>query len=103
MNKPAGLTLLIEELRAEIIDPNVGTVKDSCATVYLSDEDAAKEDGIELSRQDCQLLLHSPSTVDQFFEALGTPKEASIELVEVDVSDDTMNELERRFIAVDEG
>jgi hypothetical protein len=102
MDKPSALATLIDELRAEILDSDVGTLKDSRATIYLTDDAAANEDGIELNRQECQLLLHSATTVDQLLEALGAPKEAFIELFEVDVTDVVMDALERHFVAVDE-
>jgi len=102
MKKPAALTALIEDLRAEVLNTSVGAYAESKAVIYLDDDAAGDEDGIVLHHSDCEVLFHSAKTVDSLFEALSNPTEASIELHELDLAADALNAMERRFVAVDE-
>lgn len=102
MKRPSDLTQLIEELEVEIKDSTVEVEAGSKAVVHVEDADDDDETGIALSARECSLLLHSPTTVSQFYEALGSPKEATISLHEVEMEDAVIVALERTFTAVDE-
>jgi hypothetical protein len=90
---------LLEELRDELVDLTLETTEESKATVYLND---AEDNSIELSAQECTLLLSSESTVERFHEALGSPSTASITLCEINPDGGVLDALEKHFSAVDE-
>lgn len=96
--KPAPLDPLIEELRGEIEESSVGSAPDSYAKI----EDVKNGLDFELNRQECEAVFHSPSTVRCFFETIGSPDEAVLELHELMLSAEVLEALERRFTAVDE-
>ncbi len=104
MNKPDNLEQLITELTNETDTRNssVHVDSDSKAVVYVNEKAASSGDGIELSSFECQLLLGSSKTVTQMHEALGSPREASIELHSLELGHEALDTLEKRFIAVDE-
>lgn len=96
--KPELVVSLIEDLRADGFESSVGTGSDSCAHVEILTTKSA----FTLTREECELVLHSPQTVRSFYEAMDSPKEASIELHELTVDPNTLEALERCFAAVDE-
>lgn len=98
MEKPQALNQLLEELRDEGVDDRAETSKTSHAKIYLT----AGGDPITLNKEECELLLGSPETVNQLLEALGEPKDAAIELHLVAVDEEVQDALERGFAAVDE-
>lgn len=98
MSKPNALVQALDDLKAEGSDTSVVTIKGSCAKVYTD----AKAEPITLSREEVELLLNTPETVDTLFDALGSPPDASIELHQVSVDDEVQEALERAFRAVDE-
>lgn len=49
------------------------------------------------------MLLAEEAIVERFYEALGSPAEASVTLCAITVPDDSLDALERLFAAVDEG
>lgn len=102
MKKPSALTQLLEDLQGESIHSDVETIKSSKAVIYLDDEAAVKEDGIELNAGECSLLFASPVLVERLVEALEAP-DASICLFDLTVRGTVLEALERNFIAVDEG
>lgn len=99
MNKPAELVQLVDDLRTEILPNSVETNRASKAVLYLNAQD---DTGIELTAEDCRLLLATPSTVDRLMDALPSG-DLSLVLFDVTVTDDVRDLLERQFTTVDEG
>lgn len=102
MNKPPALTELLHELQMERITSDVDVTKTSKAVIYLHEEAAQDDDGIELSAKESTLVFSSASTVERLADALDS-EEASLVLYDMEVSDPVLEELERRFTAIDEG
>jgi hypothetical protein len=98
MEKPTALIQAIDDLREEGGDTSVVTIKGSYANVYLT----AGSEPIRLTREETELLLNTPDTVDILHDTLGAPVDASIELHQITVDDDVQEALERTFRAVDE-
>lgn len=96
MNKPNQLVKLLAELREDAVQTSVVTIKGSSATIYLSGE----PDGLVLSPEECELLLDTPDTVTQLFEAMNEP-DATIELHNISVDDEVMDMLNELFSSVD--
>lgn len=103
MKKPNALEQLLEELQGEGIHSDVEVVKSSKAVIYPDDASAEAEDGIELTAKDCFLLFANPTTVERFLETLEDSQSASLALFDVNLPDNIVEELERNFVAVDEG
>ena len=103
MKKPEALVQLLEELKGEAFVTSVETGRDSKAVIYPDDDSAGRENGIHLSREDCELLFHNTTTVDRLMEALGDPDSASVILFSVEPALLVLDTIERRFVAVDEG
>lgn len=103
MKKPDALIQLVEELRSERLESQAETDHDSKAIVFLDDEAANDDNGIEITSEECRLLFASRDTIERLFEALGDPKNASLALFDVNLSGRILDKLEQRFIAVDEG
>jgi hypothetical protein len=103
MKKPEALVQLLEELKGEAFVTSVEASKESKAVIYLDDDSAEREDGIQLSKEDCELLLHNPTTIDRLLESLGEPTGASLTLFAVEPALVVLDAIERRFVAVDEG
>ena len=103
MKKPDSLIELLEELDGEALTSSVETTKDSRVVVYLNQQAANAEDGISLNRGEAMMLLAEEAIVERFYEALGSPAEASVTLCAITVPDDSLDALERLFAAVDEG
>jgi len=101
MIKPDTLLQLLDELQEENIRSEVEVTPVSKAIIYLNDEAAEAEDGIELSSKECLLVFAGRKTVERLADALDTC-EASITLVDVTMPHATLEELERNFVAVDE-
>jgi len=96
MRKPDELIELLETLR-ETDDPTtVMPGRDAKATVYIGKGE------LELPSRDCVLLFSTEETVESFFDAIGSPTDASIELHDIEVEDDVRSALEERFSTVDE-
>lgn len=102
MKKPNALTELLLELQTESLRSDVEVVKSSKAIIFLNDEAASADDGVELTANDCVLLFANPSTVQRMVDALES-KDASLALFDVTPTDEVLEELERNFVAVDEG
>jgi hypothetical protein len=98
MNKPNMLIQLLTELKSGNLSTSVVTISTSNATVNLSGE----PEGIALTSEDCELLFDSPETVQQFYEALNRPADASLELHNVVVEDEVLETLMQVFTSVDE-
>jgi hypothetical protein len=103
MKKPNALEQLLEELQGEGIHSEVEVVKSSKAVIYPDDASAEAEDGIELTAKDCSLLFANLTTVERFLETLEDSQSASLALFDVNLPDSIVEELERNFVAVDEG
>ena len=97
MSRPNALIKLLSDLKAESCHTTVVTIGKSSATICL--EDDAQE--LVLTPEECELLLDSTDTVQQLFEALGTPSWASLELDNVSVDDEVMDALTETFSSVD--
>lgn len=102
MKKPNALVELLAELQGENIPSDVEIVRSSKAVIFVNDEAAENDDGIELTAGDCKLLFASPGTVERLVEALES-KDATLALFDVEVPGDSLEALERSFVAVDEG
>ena len=102
MKKPSTLTQLLEDLQSESIRSDVEVHKASKAVIYLTDEAAVTEDGIDLTANECQLLFAKPSTAERLVDALET-QDASLALFDVTMPNAVLEVLERNFVAVDEG
>lgn len=98
MDKPNALSQLLEELRSESRETSVTTIKGSHAQIFLT----AGGDPLTLSREECELLLNSPETVEMMLDSLGSPADAAIELHLISVEDEVQDALERSFAAVDD-
>jgi len=103
MKKPNALSQLIEDLQGEGIHSDVDVTRTSKAVLYLDDEAAENEDGIELTANDCRLIFANLNTVERFIDALEDTDSASLNLFDVGVPSPVLDELERNFVAVDEG
>jgi len=97
MNKPSALLKLLEELKDSVPDSSVQTTEVSGALIYLPGENTP----LRLDRAEAELLFHSEQTVEQLYEALGSPEDVAIELHDLEVTDETLECLERLFTGVD--
>lgn len=86
---PRPVAQLLEELEAN--PEKVGTRTGSMCTITVGPKT------FELKPAECQKLLQSLDTVDKLFEALGSPKEAYIELVDVNLECDVGDRLDELF------
>ena len=102
MKKPSALTQLLEDLQSESVRSDVEVLKTSKAIIYLTDEAAVTEDGIELNSAECALLFAKVSITERLVDALESP-DASLALFDVQVPSAVLEVLERNFVAVDEG
>lgn len=99
MNKPDSLVRLLKELDEADLGTTVGTVKGSQAFVGLPGE----PDAMAITAEECEALLDTPETAEQFFKTLGQPEGASLELHSVVVEDDVLEKLAELFDTVDQG
>jgi len=100
MKRPRDLVELLEELETEITESSVETQLRSFAVIHLEDDET--ETGIRLTDDECRLLFHSVTTVEQLIDALGAPEEATLTLSELGLEGNVLEALERGFAAVDE-
>lgn len=91
----------MEELENEGVNTDV--ISTSKAIVYPDDDAAKVKDGIELSTSDCSLLFANSSTIERFLETLEDFQSPSLILFDLNLPDSIIEELERGFVAVDEG
>lgn len=98
MDKPNALLQVLDDLRQEGNDSSAVTVRGSYAKIYLT----AGADPITLSREESELALNTPASVELVVDALGSPLDASIELHQLTIDDAVQDALERSFAAVDE-
>jgi hypothetical protein len=98
MKRPAELTQLLIDLKAEAPDSTVIVSPDSGMTVAFEDQ----VERYKFTGEECQLLLSSKKTVDRLYEALDYPEESFIELHSLDIDPDVMETLERWASTVDE-
>ena len=97
MDKPKALVELLEELKESVTDSTVETVNGSGALIYLPSE--AKP--LHLTQEEAELLFHSPQTVEQLYQALGSPDDIAVELHDLGIDDAVQDCLDRLFTAVD--
>jgi hypothetical protein len=102
MKKPNALVELLAELQGENIPSDVEVVRSSKAIIFVNDDAAETDDGIELSAGDCKALFANVGTVERLVEALDS-KDATLALFDVEVPGESLEALERSFVAVDEG
>lgn len=102
MKKSEALNQLIEDLRAEYNNSTVDTTRESKAIVYMNEEEAVCDNGIEINDLECKLVFDSTSSFKRFLEALGDTEEASITLFDLGLPSEVVDLLEQRFVAVDE-
>jgi hypothetical protein len=96
MKKPEELIELLTALRDEVRSSSVMTEDDSRIAVYIG------KGTLNLDAAESSLLLNSRSTVTRFFEAIGSPSGASVELYSLAIDDDVKEALDNRFSTVDE-
>lgn len=99
MKKPSDLIQLIEDLEAQTHNSSVEADSSSHAIIHSEHTD---KDGILLNEKECKLLFNSEYTVEQLFEALEKPAEATVMLYNLVLEDGVTESLERNFTAVDE-
>lgn len=88
--------MLIDELRARVVDTSVTTIKGSSATFHIG------EDCFQLGASQCEKVLHSPATVQALYEALEEKADIRVELHDLTVDEDVEAALEETFAAVEE-
>ena len=94
---PEDLSELLEDLREEIDNPKLPQAANhSRMRVSLRDQ------AFELGRADSSMLLHSPDTVQRFYDALGRPPLCTLELIEIVVEDEVREMLEHLFSSVED-
>lgn len=103
MKRSCALSALLEELQGEGIHSEVEVFKNSKAVLYVDEEAATDEDGMEFTANECRLLFANPTTVERFLDALEEPQDASLALFDVTIPGPILELLERNFVAVDEG
>jgi hypothetical protein len=88
----------INDLKDEISESSVDAADDSYARIQ------SKKAGIDvtLSADDCTAVFHSKSTVKHFYEVLGFPADAAIEVHNLSMCASAVEAVERCFSAVDE-
>ena len=96
MRKPEELIELLETLRESGDETTVTTGPEAEAIVYIGRNE------MRLPSRDCLLLLSNEESVDSFFDAIGAPEGARIELHDMDVADEVKEALEERFASIDE-
>lgn len=102
MNKPQAVADLLAELQSESIRSDVEIDRTSKAIIYVTDEDAKADDGIELSADECRLVFANPSTIERLVEAINS-EDATLALHDMLLPSDSLEAVERGFSAVDEG
>jgi hypothetical protein len=103
MKRPEKLETLIEELKGESVISDVETTKTSKAVVFINNDAAENDDGIDLNAEECLLVFANLATVERLMEALDDPDDASLVLVDVKISHKVLDHLERSLSAIDEG
>jgi hypothetical protein len=102
MKKPNALVDLLAELQGEGVRSDVEVVRSSKAVIFPNDDAAEHDDGIELSAGECRILFASPATIERLAEALDS-KDATMALFDLEIPGESLEALERNFVAVDEG
>lgn len=97
MKKPSALLQLLDDLKSEIAESSVISTGSSSLILIFGDNDR-----LEFTPVETELLLHSRSTVEQLYDAIGQPITCAVELHMLTVNDTVMDALERYFDAVDE-
>lgn len=103
MLRPNALAQLLEELQNEDIRSEAEVTNNSKAIIYPDDAAAEAEDGVELNSAECALIFANRGTVERLVEVLKDSQSASLALFDINLPDALVEELERNFIAVDEG
>lgn len=98
MSKPSALIQLLDDLKAHNMGTTVVTILKSNATIFQESD----ESEITLNAEECELLFDSAETVQQLFDALGAPPDASIELTNVRIEDDVADTLNELFCSVEQ-
>lgn len=96
MKKPEELIELIEELRLNAGYPSARYDDGGKMVVYIG------RGVLNIPAADAVFLLHSSNTVDRFYEALGGPDDAGVELYSFEIDDDVKTALDAHFSTVDE-
>jgi hypothetical protein len=96
MKKPDELIELLETLRESGDDTTVTLGPEAEAIVYIGKNE------MKLPSRDCVLLLTNEESVDSFFDSIGQPEGARIELHDMDIDQDVLDALSERFATVDE-
>lgn len=97
MSRPNALIQLLNDLKAESVSTTVVTIRKSSAVISIG-----ADDDIVLTPEECELLFDTPETVQQLFEALDEPQDASIELVNISVEDEVLEAMNELFSSVDQ-
>jgi hypothetical protein len=94
MKKPDELIELLQSLREDGERTTVSLGPDAKAVVYIGKNE------LTLPGRDCVLLLSTEETVENFFESIGQPEDARIELIDLYIEDEVKAALAERFSAV---
>jgi hypothetical protein len=98
---PKKVTRLLEDL-----DEAAESVKEELsvkATPHSSITVTTDNGSFELDKDACEKIFQSIGTVTQFFEALGCPDYATIDLYDIQLDTEVQDELERLFSNVSDG
>lgn len=96
MKKPEELLELIEELRESVRHPSANYDTGGKLVVYIG------RGQLNITAADAVFLLHSEDTVRRFYEAIGSPDDAGVELYSFEIDDDAKSALDAHFSTVDE-
>ena len=94
MKKPDELIELLQSLREDDEKTTVSLGPEAKAIVYIGKNE------LVLPNRDCVLLLNTEETVESFFDAIGQPEGARIEIIDMDIEDEVKVALAERFSAV---
>lgn len=101
MKKPDAVVQLLEELKDENRIAEAETLTSSHVDIYINAEAAQNNDPIVLSADECKVLFAEIEVLERLIDAINS-EDATITLVDMNVSEDMLEVLERSFTAVDE-
>ena len=96
MKKPEELLDLVSDLREEIPRPSAIYDTGAKVTVYIG------RGQLSITPADAVFLLHDSSTVERFYEAIGSPDDTGVELYGFEIDDEVKTALDAHFSTVDE-
>lgn len=100
MEYPTEVQALIDGLEAAAVRRNVdsaGSDDEAYAVIEYGDQ------RLELRGRACSLLLETARSVKLLYEAIGSPENSSVTVVDLELDDDVVGALEHWFDVVEEG